>query len=86
MWTVNERVWMKWSIRKEVDGVITDDPKLFLEICDEVREGKGGDGVRIRDYLMVIVFNLAAVVFGALFRWRFPFGEVGKKEKRKVAI
>lgn len=25
---------MEWSIRKEVDGVITDDPKLFLEVCE----------------------------------------------------
>ena len=34
VWTVNEEQWMEWSIRKQVDGVITDDPKLFLEVCD----------------------------------------------------
>jgi phosphatidylglycerol phospholipase C len=33
-WTVNEEEWMEWSIRRGIDGVITDDPKLFLEICD----------------------------------------------------
>jgi len=33
LWTVNEESWMKWSIRKEVDGVITDDPKKYLEVC-----------------------------------------------------
>ncbi|KAI2625816.1 PLC-like phosphodiesterase [Hypoxylon sp. NC1633] len=33
VWTVNEEDWMEWSIRKELDGVITDDPKLFLEVC-----------------------------------------------------
>ncbi|OTA96431.1 hypothetical protein M434DRAFT_55933, partial [Hypoxylon sp. CO27-5] len=31
VWTVNDEDWMEWSIRKELDGVITDDPKLFLE-------------------------------------------------------
>jgi len=33
VWTVNDEEWMEWSIRKEVDGVITDDPKKFLEVC-----------------------------------------------------
>ncbi|OTB09053.1 hypothetical protein M426DRAFT_29083, partial [Hypoxylon sp. CI-4A] len=32
IWTVNDEDWMEWSIHKEVDGVITDDPKLFLEV------------------------------------------------------
>ncbi|ORY63029.1 PLC-like phosphodiesterase [Pseudomassariella vexata] len=33
VWTVNDEAWMEWSIRKGLDGVITDDPKLFLEVC-----------------------------------------------------
>jgi len=33
---------MEWSIRKQADGVITDDPKLFLEACE--RHTVGGDG------------------------------------------
>lgn len=33
-WTVNDEEWMEWSIRRGIDGVITDDPKLFLDICD----------------------------------------------------
>lgn len=33
-WTVNTVGWMEWDIRHEVDGVVTDDPKLFLEVCD----------------------------------------------------
>nr|XP_036589265.1 glycerophosphoryl diester phosphodiesterase [Colletotrichum truncatum]KAF6801270.1 glycerophosphoryl diester phosphodiesterase [Colletotrichum truncatum] len=39
-WTVNEEEWMEWSIRKGVDGVITDEPEVFLEVC---RRWKGGD-------------------------------------------
>lgn len=34
VWTVNEVNLMKWSIQKHVDGVITDDPKTFKQICD----------------------------------------------------
>jgi phosphatidylglycerol phospholipase C len=33
VWTVNEEEWMEWSIRKELDGVITDYPEKYLEIC-----------------------------------------------------
>ncbi|KAK2004208.1 glycerophosphoryl diester phosphodiesterase [Colletotrichum falcatum] len=40
-WTVNDEEWMEWSIRAGVDGVITDDPELFLEVC---RRWKGDDG------------------------------------------
>ncbi|OLN85622.1 Phosphatidylglycerol phospholipase C [Colletotrichum chlorophyti] len=33
VWTVNDEEWMEWSIRAEADGVITDDPELFLDVC-----------------------------------------------------
>ncbi|WYZ41713.1 hypothetical protein EsH8_V_000608 [Colletotrichum jinshuiense] len=42
VWTVNDEEWMEWSIGAEVDGVITDDPELFLEVCRRW-EGGGGD-------------------------------------------
>ncbi|KAI1850735.1 hypothetical protein JX265_004446 [Neoarthrinium moseri] len=41
-WTVNEERWMEWSIQHELDGVITDDPKLFLEVCDRWRKDPDG--------------------------------------------
>ncbi|KAL1878790.1 hypothetical protein VTK73DRAFT_7547 [Phialemonium thermophilum] len=43
VWTVNDEAWMEWSIRKTFDGVITDDPKLFLDVCE--RWGSGGGEV-----------------------------------------
>ncbi|KAI1763940.1 PLC-like phosphodiesterase [Hypoxylon sp. FL1150] len=50
-WTVNDENWMRWAIRERLDGVITDDPKLFLDVCrrvadeeDATKEG-GGDVV-----------------------------------------
>jgi len=29
VWTVNSRGWIKWFIKLEVDGIMTDDPNLF---------------------------------------------------------
>lgn len=32
-WTVNQVCWMRWAIKTEMDCVITDDPKLYLEVA-----------------------------------------------------
>ncbi|KAL9624869.1 MAG: hypothetical protein Q9160_000916 [Pyrenula sp. 1 TL-2023] len=43
VWTVNDEDMMRWSIRKEVDGVITDEPEKFLRVCREwgTEDGEG---------------------------------------------
>ncbi|KAL7622918.1 hypothetical protein AAE478_006597 [Parahypoxylon ruwenzoriense] len=48
VWTVNEEDWMEWSVRAELDGVITDDPKLFLEVCRRMADKETRDGDRVR--------------------------------------
>ncbi|KAL4781283.1 PLC-like phosphodiesterase [Aspergillus varians] len=35
LWTVNAPSLMRWGIRNRVDGVITDDPALFKQVCEE---------------------------------------------------
>ncbi|TAQ84686.1 hypothetical protein B7494_g6991 [Chlorociboria aeruginascens] len=80
LWTVNEEKWMKWSIQKEVDGVITDDPKLYLEVCDKYK----GEKVRVplRSWATVIWMNVLAVFFSLLFRYRYGFSvDMGKIQK-----
>ncbi|KAG9236214.1 putative glycerophosphoryl diester phosphodiesterase [Amylocarpus encephaloides] len=71
LWTVNEESWMKWSIRKEVDGVITDDPKKFLEVCDSYQ----GEEVHFPFSAWIVIFlmNIAALVAGFIVRWRFSY-------------
>lgn len=32
VWTVNSEEWMDWSIRKGIEGVITDDPAKFANV------------------------------------------------------
>lgn len=34
-WTVNDRDKMEWCIRRGLDGVITDDPSMFVEVCEK---------------------------------------------------
>lgn len=37
-WTVNKEAWMRWAIGTKLDGVITDDPRKYLWVCDKYRQ------------------------------------------------
>ncbi|CAK7228233.1 hypothetical protein SCUCBS95973_006813 [Sporothrix curviconia] len=44
VWTVNSEEWMDWSIRKGLEGVITDDPSKFSDIRKRwEQDGSNGD-------------------------------------------
>jgi len=77
-WTVNERAMMRWCIRRGVDGVLTNDPGLFLSVCEE-HDRDGGvreeDVLGLRAYLGIVGINLLVMLFGSLFRWRYGFSE-----------
>jgi hypothetical protein len=73
LWTVNDEGWMKWSIKKEVDGVITDDPKKFLEVCKEYDEKAPIHRLALKEYPSVVWINMLVVVFSLLFRFRYGF-------------
>jgi phosphatidylglycerol phospholipase C len=85
LWTVNDEQWMKWSIRKEVDGVITDDPKLFLEICQDYDEKAPLDMVSLREYGSLAWINLLVAVFSPLFRFRYGFYISPEKFRNQIA-
>jgi hypothetical protein len=72
VWTVNDSNLMKWSIQKNLDGVITDDPKRFNKICDEWRD----DEKTARPTLGQLIYTLwlwcMVIVFSYPFRKRFP--------------
>ncbi|KAI9819724.1 MAG: hypothetical protein M1832_003958 [Thelocarpon impressellum] len=73
VWTVNEDDLMRWSIRKDVDGVITDNPKRFLEICDGYDEQAGSTWLGPVTYLDMLRIHVLAFVFSLLLRWRYGF-------------
>ncbi len=72
VWTVNEKNLMKWSIQKEVDGVITDDVTKFRDICDDWNEDVGTISVSFAQWLYTFWLYLMILVFGFLFHFRFP--------------
>lgn len=65
---------MKWSIRKEVDGVITDDPKKFLDVCDRWDDAERDVNLNCHQIWDIIRINLYVAIFGILFWWKFGEG------------
>lgn len=47
-WTINDESWMDWAIRRRLDGIITDDPKLYLDVCERHRRERGDLLLRAR--------------------------------------
>ncbi|KAF2686994.1 tubulin-domain-containing protein [Lentithecium fluviatile CBS 122367] len=68
-WTVNEERRMRWDIRHGLDGVITDDPKLFLDVRRGWHEGMR-EGFGLMMWLDVLRINLFALVFGVIFQMK----------------
>lgn len=82
VWTVNERAMMKWCIKNEFDGVITDDPKRFLEVCDEWEQGQREIEISWGQWMLIAWINFMVLIFGILFWWKH--GGTGKgKSARK---
>lgn len=65
---------MRWDIRQGIDGVITDDPKKFIEVRRNWHEGSR-DGFGLIMWLDVLRVNFFALIFGFLFQLRFGFKE-----------
>jgi hypothetical protein len=79
-WTVNDERKMRWDIRQGLDGVITDDPKLYLEVRKGWHEGTK-DGLRAKDFLEIARVNVFALIYTVMFWFMFGTGE-GKRSKR----
>ncbi len=84
VWTVNDENWMKWSIQKRVDGVITDDPRKYLKLCEKYEDGDKQVHISMFDGGMLILFNILAIFFGWLMRYRFS-SKSNKKAIKKAA-
>ena len=70
VWTVNEPDMMRWCIKQEFDAVITDDPKRFLEVCDEWEQGKREIDISWAQWMGIAWINLMVIIFGAIFWWK----------------
>lgn len=76
---------MKWSIKRELDGVITDDPKRFLEVCDEWEQGKRSLDVSWSQWMGIAWINFMVLIFGTIFWWKYS-GTGKEKSARKRAV
>ncbi|RMZ79928.1 hypothetical protein DV738_g3050, partial [Chaetothyriales sp. CBS 135597] len=73
-WTVNDLASMRWSVQKGLDGVITDNPKLFNEVCKNWKfEHEQRVRMTVVQWLFVLAIQLLILVMHRLrFRRRFP--------------
>ncbi|KAJ4993218.1 Tubulin gamma chain [Stagonosporopsis vannaccii] len=78
-WTVNDARRMRWDIQQGLDGVITDDPELFLEVRRGWHEGTE-HGLRARDWLDIARVNFFALIFSLLFQLMYGF----RQEKPEI--
>ena len=70
---------MRWSINKEVDGVITDDPKRFLEVCREWEDqGRRDVVLSWTQWAQVAWIFLMRCAFEVIFHLRYR-GKVDSK-------
>lgn len=58
---------MQWDIRHGIDGVVTDDPKLFLEVRKNWHEGTR-EGLGWWIWLDVLRANLFVMIFAVFLR------------------
>ncbi|KAI9791682.1 MAG: hypothetical protein M1833_001348 [Piccolia ochrophora] len=86
VWTVNEEEMMRWSIKKQVDGVITDDIKTFLDVCDGYDDNTADETLSWRPWLSIIWINLMAMIFSVLFRWRYGFFIDQRMQRRSIQV
>ena len=71
-WTVNDDNMMRWSIQKEVDGVITDDPRRFKEICDNWTDNEPVARPSVAQWLYTFWLYMLIGTFFPRFKWKFP--------------
>ena len=76
---------MKWSIAHGLDGVITDDPKKFLEVCEDWEEGKRDYTIVWSQWAMIAYINFMVAIFGAIFWWKYG-GVKGQRRKDIKAL
>lgn len=95
LWTVNAPNLMRWSIRHEVDGVITDDPASFRQVCqdweEEQRKGKSIsrdpdlDRITWVQRLQVLAVALYVLLFGWFLKRKYLLAvERVQFEERKM--
>lgn len=94
LWTVNAPNLMRWGIRNQVDGIITDEPALFKRVCEEWENEQGEsavapplsklDHLSLGDRAKITIFTVLVALFGWYFRRKYlPSVERVQCEQRR---
>jgi phosphatidylglycerol phospholipase C len=73
VWTVNDEKTMRWSIRKGVDGVITDDPVKFLEVCREYKGKERAERWTLKEIIAILNLNFWAMLYSWMMSYKYGF-------------
>jgi phosphatidylglycerol phospholipase C len=82
LWTVNQEEAMKWSIYNEVDGVISDDPKKFLEVCERYQGEKVN--LAFKSLVYILFINVLVSAFTVVFKYKYR--SVAGPKKARTAV
>ncbi|KAJ5769761.1 uncharacterized protein N7511_001812 [Penicillium nucicola] len=93
VWTVNAPNLMRWCIRHKIDGVISDEPGRFRQVCAEwEKEQSGGlglpdpklDRITLRQRVEMYAVTVYVVVFGWLVKRKYfpPLEQVHFEENK----
>lgn len=72
-WTVNDEKRMRWCIRKQLDGVITDDPKMFLDVCKNYAWNGQKEKFTWREMYPILRVQFFTNLWALLFRLRYGY-------------
>ena len=95
LWTVNSPSLMRWAIRHEVDGVVTDEPARFRQVCEawekEQRNETGVfhdpqlDRLTVGERLRIMAVAVYLLLFGWFLKLKYlPSVERVQFEQRKI--
>ncbi|OQD98572.1 hypothetical protein PENVUL_c071G05897 [Penicillium vulpinum] len=91
VWTVNAPNLMRWCIRHEIDGVISDEPGRFRQVCEGWEKEHAGilgvpnpglDRITLTQRVEIIVVALYVICFGWILK-RVYLAPVETFEERK---
>lgn len=85
-WTVNDEKSMDWCIRNGgIDGVISDDPKQFLDLCERWDPNTKAPAWPLKVVISLLRINLFTWLFGVLFWFRHGWVNLASAEAGNVA-
>lgn len=90
-WTVNKPILMRLCVRNNLDGVITDDPAKFKQVCDRWEDDdEVHETVGVLQRLQLYLFAFVVIMLNPLFKRRFPatgaesFVPASSRQKQKT--